>query len=134
LVPIAGRLSIEIEVRHAGKTKNAIQFRQVRFNGHVRHELLEVDVAADSLAPHRIERLIHLMKEIANRRIQNRVALELVIPWLEHGSVRRRIVAEVLTVVRLQEVPLEQVPGLVATCSREELAIDRLDDGENAFI
>jgi hypothetical protein len=116
----AGRWPIQIEIGHAGVSKHAVVLRQEGLDGNVGDELLQIDVPADALAPHGIDRFVDLVEQIADGGVEDRVGVQLVSPGLEDDPVRRGIVAEILALERFHEVALEQISRLVAECPLEK--------------
>ena len=128
------RPAVQVEVRHAREAQNAVRLRKERLDGDVGHELLQVNVTAHPLTPDRVHWLVHFIEQLADRRVQNCVGVELMGPRLEDGSVGCRVVAEVLAVVRLKKMPLEQVSRLLADHTREKITVHWFDDGVDAFV
>ena len=94
-------VAIEIEVVHRERSEDAILLGQEVLDRHMRDELPQIDVLLDPIPPDPVLGVVDLAKQIANRRVENRIRLELVILRLEPELVLAQVIAEVVAVEAL---------------------------------
>ena len=101
---------------------------------HVCDELPQIEVLFDPIPPHSVVGLVDLAKQIANRRVQNRIGLELVILRLEPELVLAQVITEVVAVEGLLHLVREEISGILTKRPREKVGVDRFDDRIDAMV
>src|SRR5688572_4980835 len=119
---------VQIKIRHSRPAKESVELGEECFNGHVRHDLIQIDQPADALSPDTVDALIYFAKQLADGRIESVIRLHPMRLRLKAKFVRCVVLAEELAVEAVRKLVLEQIAEAIAKLAREKRAVDRLDE------